>query len=209
MGKKAAGEQRYVFGHGKTHTTHHQHEQQAEIGKVLDIARDQCGQRSASMHVCVSITLVQDLMNLIDGRAALSKLSRHNRLARADRTSGGVVGAIAIEQVLMPLVLLASAIAIELCEQLGMLLRNEVGLVNLTREAVGVERNTCGIAGAAGTAHAVNAGDHCQQDNEYRRDSYRTCGLAALGLPGPLRHGITSADDYSISMTFKLRSENV
>ena len=107
----------------------------------------------------------------------------------------------------MPLVLLASAIAIELREQVGMLLRNEVGLVNFTREAVGVERNTRAIAGAAGTAHTVNACHHCQQDNEYRRDNYRT--RERRGAPGPLRHGTTSADDYSISMTFKLRRENV
>jgi hypothetical protein len=117
-----------------------------------------------------------------------------------------MVGAKAIEQVLMPLVLLASAIAIELREQVGMLLRNEVGLVNFTREDVRVERNTCAIARAAGAAHTVNARYHCQQYNQYGRDNYRTSGRVA---PGPFRHGTTSADDYSISMTFKLRRENV
>jgi hypothetical protein len=64
--------------------------------------------------VCVPI--VQRLTDLVNRRPVIGHLARGHGLAHADFASRAMVGAEAIEQVFVPLVLLASAVTIELGE---------------------------------------------------------------------------------------------
>jgi hypothetical protein len=111
-------------------------------------------------------------MDLIDRSALIEHLTRRNRFADARRAAGAVIGAKTIEQALMALVLLASAIAIKLREQVGMLLRHQVGLLCFTLKEIRIESQAgrrC--RGFRGGAHLVHARCKDQQKNtNYRAD---------------------------------------
>ena len=81
---------------------------------------------------------------LIDRRTLLRQLLRHQRLTDADFALRAVVASITIEQILMAVHPVTTAIAMQLRKQRRTLLRNLVGLLCRPNELVGIECHAFG-----------------------------------------------------------------
>jgi len=91
--------------------------------------------------------LVQQRTNLLDRSPIFIKLPRGHRFTCAGGASGTMIGAKAIQQVLMAFVLLTAAIAIELRKQLRMLLCSQIGCTGLALKQLWIQRKTVGCCG--------------------------------------------------------------
>jgi len=96
------------------------------------------------------ITLAQQGTNLLDWSPVFIKLPSGHCLTSAGGASRAMIGAEAIQQVLMPFVLLAAAIAIKLGQQLRVPLCNQIGFMGLTLEQLRIQRKTIRPGGRVG-----------------------------------------------------------
>ena len=113
-------------------------------------------------------TVLELRTNLVGRSAIVEELPRHHGFADTDSASGAMISTEAFEQVAVAFMLFASAIAMELGEQVGVLLRDQVGLVCVALEEAGVEREAAGGGGGIRRgAHVVNAQT---RDDKYREN---------------------------------------
>jgi hypothetical protein len=166
MNQKAAGQQRDLLRQRQSQSTQNQDHQQTQIGEMLYVTRDEAGQALAPM----SKSLPQSLANLIRRQPTVGHLACRHGLTNACVASGAMVAAEAIEQALVSLMLLASAGAMKLREQFGMLLRDQVGLARVTREQVWIERQPARHSDRIRRCPYLVDGD---TDESYKRDDER------------------------------------
>ena len=88
----------------------------------------------------MGVALPQGLTNLLDRHPVVGQLARGHRFADTDFAARAVRAAKTIEQILVAVMLLASAVAMQLGEQFRMLLRDRIGLPRITLKLVGIER---------------------------------------------------------------------
>ena len=92
-----------------------------------------------------------------------------DRLAHAGRAFGAMARTEAIEQALMALMLLATAVAVQLLEQVGMLLRGLVSQPGIPLELLGIQRESVG--GYRPRPRSQLPADQNRQDNQPRDGS--------------------------------------
>ncbi len=99
-------------------------------------AEIQIDQRSISVGEAVA----QRIADFFHRHALRGEFLGLERLAGADRAMRAMRIAIAVEQILMPVGAVASALAMQLREQRGIALGDLVGLLDFAHELVGIER---------------------------------------------------------------------
>ena len=142
---EAAGQQREILRHRQSEATQDQHQEQPGVAEMLNVSRNQPVQDLTPVGVAL-----RRLANLLDRHAVVGQLARGHRFADTDFAARAVRAAKAIQQALVTVVLLASAVAVQLREQLRMLLRDRISLpgialklVRIERQAVADQRRTC------------------------------------------------------------------
>src|SRR5581483_7121036 len=101
----------------------HEDDEQAEVGEVLQVGREQTRQASVS----VAPVVAQDAADLLDRQPLVGQLGRLDRFAGANWTLRAVLVAVAVEQALMAQLLVAAAITVQLREQRRVLGRDLIG----------------------------------------------------------------------------------
>src|ERR1700730_4436920 len=112
------------------------------------------------------VALAQSVADLFDRSSRLIHARRIDRFTDADPAMSAVIIAEAVQQVGMAVKPVASAIAVQLGQQLGMLARGRVGVVSRPGEHRGVQGHDVVIIAGRNGAAAIGVERACPEIND-------------------------------------------